>query len=1119
MWRIMRLIIVIMTAFLMQVSASTFGQQLTIKNDRITLRAIFSQIRKQTGYNVLATSSLLNKARPVSLDLYQVPLADALKKILAGQHLDYTIKNKAIFISEQEAPSFLDRVVDAFTPPVDVRGTVVDEKGMPLPGANVKVKGFKQAAVTDNEGRFYLPGVDDKAVLIVSFVGYKDVEVGAKASLSVVLELKSSELEEVVVAYGKTTQRANVGAVQVIKGEDIQNIPNRSVDKSLQGLVPGLLVTSGTGQPGGGLSNFVLRGIATASSGGFGLTNSTLRNPLIVVDGVPVFQDAQVGEIRARSQIEVPNNNPMAQLNPSDIESISVLKDAAAIALYGSTASNGVILITTKKGKAGRTAINFRSQVDIASRIQTDIELVNQQEYLELLYETYRNSAPGITDAAILADLKTKFPTRQDGSFYPYADLTPLLYNNKATTFGNDLSISGGNDRTAFFTNFEWTKENGIFRTTGFDRKSLRFNFDHQPTDWLKIGLNTSLSYNLQDIAPYSPTPVYGSIFYAYPLNPVFLENGEYYLNYSVPAGETNPVAANEFNKNRNTSYRGLSSLFAELKIIKDLRFKSTLGLDYLSTEAKTKNDPRLFDRQLRKTGLGRIYEANIRNVNLISTNTLSFTKTIAKDHTLHLLAGQEARIKTKKVNTIEGIGLLFFTDSQIDNTSSRDSRGNEEKQTALSYFGQLNYGFRDKYFLSGSIRVDGYSQFGDKQPFNIFGSIGVGWIISAESFMKGARRWLDYLKIRSSFGPSGNASAINRYTKFQQLLPLNYLDASTVAVLPEYISGSPANPLIKPERTTTWDMGLELKVLNNRLSLNADVYHRKTIDLIFMADLPLSSGFTAVNDNLGDIVNKGAELSLSVDIIKSRNFNWNLAANWSVNKNKLVRSNSSLPVFQFGANNVVANAEGHNFDSFYMPVWAGVDPATGSGMFIDTLGKPNVNYNAAKKEWTGKPQPDGFGSLSNSFNYKRITLSFQFYYQYGFQLYGGNRSLVNDGASLYDNQAKEALNRWQKPGDIAVNPKRKASNPDYSRQSTRNLANGDYIRLQTISLAYNLPQTLIRKVYLSNLRIYAQGYNLATWSVRKTSLWDVGNVNVLGQLGTQYPVAKSFSIGINASF
>lgn len=1111
-----------------QTRARELPQDITLSFQNVTLDKVFQEIKKQTGYIFVYTDTHLQIAKKVTIEVSNSSLSNVLSLCFRNQPLTYTIVDKIVIIKPREEKPVVvpvvNNIVTANPKKITTRGKVMSEKGDALAGATVTVRRSDMSTTTDESGFFTLTEIEDDAVLVVSSVGHvtQQVKLSGRLSLDIKLPIAIKEEEEVVVAYNKISSRSNTGAVTVVKGEDVQNLPNRSVDKSLQGLVPGLLVTSGTGQPGGGLSNFVLRGIATGT--GEILTGySTLRNPLIVVDGVPVFQDAQIAEGRNKSLVEVPDNNPMAQLNPSDIESISVLKDAAAIALYGSTASNGVILITTKRGKVGKTVIGFRSQVDISSRIKTNIELLNQDEYLELLYETYRNTTPGITDEAILKDLKAKFPTRSDGSFYPFTDLTPLLYTDKATTFSNELSMSGGNARSTFYLNFEWTKQDGIYRKTGFDRKSIRLNFDNRLTDWLKIGMNTTLSYNIQDVAysgtAQSGTAQYGSIFYSYPLNPVYLENGEYYMNYIVPANGTNPVASVDLNSSRNISYRGLSKLFAELNISKDIKLTSNLGIDFLFTEAKDRMDPRLLDPELSITGVGRIYEGNIRNANLISTNILSFTKAISRDHGLNLLAGQEARMLTKRSVTAIGTYLPFYTSNQVSQAATRTSEGSEAKQTGLSYFGQANYDFKKKYFLSTSIRADGYSQFGEKQPFNTFWSVGGGWIISAESFMKGTNKWLDYLKIRGSFGPAGNTAAINRHIKYQQLSSLNYLTVSTIGLIP--IGGSsaaPPNSLIRPEQTFTWDAGLEVKIWKNRIGIAADMYRRKTTDLIYNFDLPLASGFSSVQDNIGDMVNRGIELALSANLVKSKSFTWNLTANWSTNQNKLVKANSRLPVTVAGTS-MLANAEGRNFNSFYMRQWAGVDPATGTGMWIDSTGKPNTSFNAAKPQWVGKPQPDGFGSVTNTFNYEGISLSFQLYYQYGFQVYNGDPRLMNDGSTLFDNQDKQALNRWQKPGDIAVNPKRLRNNSVYSRISTRNLFDGDHIRLQNVSLSYNLSRNLVQRMHLGSLRIYAQGYNLGLWSTKRAGTADISNVNVQGLLRFQYPQAKSFSIGINASF
>lgn len=1115
-------LVILLFSLSVRVQAGEPRQDITLSLREATLDKVFKEIRKQTGYSFVYTETEIQRANKVTIQVSNSSLDNVLFLCFRNQPLTYTIVEKIVVVKPKAEKPAAIAVVNSITgdpKKISMRGRVVNEKGEPLAGATITVRRTDMNTTTDHEGYFSLTEVEEDAVLVVSSVGHvtQQVKLNGRLSLDVKLPIAIKEEEEVVVAYNKISTRSNTGAVTVVKGEDVQNLPNRSVDKSLQGLVPGLLVTSGSGQPGGGLSNFVLRGIATGTSELSLSGLSTLRNPLIVVDGIPVFQDAQqASQGRSYSANDVPANNPMAQLNPSDIESISILKDAAAIALYGSTASNGVILITTKKGKLGKTVIGIRSQVDIASRIKTDVHLLNQDEYLELLYETYRNSTPGITDQAILADLKSKFPTRSDGSFYPFTDLTPFLYNDRATTYSNELSFSGGNDKLAYYLNFEWTKQDGIYKKTGYDRKSVRFNFENKLTSWLKIGMNTGLSYNVQNLA-YNTAAQYGSIFYSTPLNPVYLENGEYYSNYTVPQNTVNPVAAAEYNTSSNTSYRGLSKLFTEINLLKDIKFTSSLGIDFLLTEGKDRMDPRLRD-DANAIGVGKIIQSSIRNANLISTSILNFTKVINDNHRLNILVGQEAQLRTKSENTAIGTGLRFFNNDQIDQTATRTSYGGKNKQTALSYFGQVNYDFNKKYSLSTSIRSDGYSQFGEKQPFNTYWSAGAGWIISAEPFMNGTKHWLDYVKLRGSVGAAGNAAAISKYIKFQQLISVNYLDASTIALLigtpPQDV---PPNTLIKPEQTFTWDIGLELKLWKNRAQITTDIYYRKTTDLIYQFNLPYTSGFSFVQDNLGDIVNKGIEISLSIDLIKSRNFNWNLNANWSTNQNKLIKANARSAVTVGGASSL-ANMEGKNFNSFYMPVWAGVDPATGAGMWIDSSGKPNTSYTAAKKEFVGKPQPDGFGAITNSLNYKGVSLFIQLYYQYGFQIYNNDPKLTNDGFSLFDNQDRHALNRWQKPGDISANPKRLNNNSVYRRLSTRNLFNGDHIRLQAVSLSYSLPKKLIQILYLNSLNLYARADNLAIWSTKKTSQ-DISNVNVQGQLSYQYPAAKSFSIGINASF
>jgi len=1128
--RAMKVIIVIMTAFLMQVSASTTAQVLTLKDDNISLKQVFTQIRKQTGYTVLCEAELINKAKPIRVNLEKTPLPEALKKILAGQNLDYVIENSEITITRKEAPSFLERVVDAFTPPVDVRGVVVDEKGMPLPGANVKVKGFKQAAVTDNEGKFYLPGVDDQAVLIVSFVGYKDVEVGVKASLSVALELKAAELNEVVVAYGRTTQQALTGSVTVVKGEQIQSLPNRSFDKSLQGLVPGLLVTSGNGQPGSGPGNFVLRGIAT---GGQPNNGESFRNPLIVIDGIPVSQEPPSAML-SNSPLTPRVTNPLAQLNPSDIETISVLKDAAAIALYGSKASNGVILVTTKKGKAGKTTFNFRHQTDLASALDGKIKMLNQQEYLDLLFEAYHNSNPTTTEAKIYSDLRKKFPVivnaLGDTTFYPQSDWVGALLNKNAVTIANEISVSGGNDNSNFYLNFEYTKENGVAKKTGYDRKSMRFNYVNRPSSWLKLALNSTFSYNTQD---YTLGNTFLTTIGISPLNPIRNNKGDYFYKYLWGQGTTgnfpipNPIAQGELNINKSSAYMGMSTLNAEVKLFKGLSFNSSLGVNFMLNEARQKDHP-----LVAIDGLGSVAEQLFRTSGLINTNLLQFNKIWNNSHSLNVLLGQEARIDLNRYSFIQKTNISDAPDQDqlIGGKVISFATGNTSKQTQASYFGQLNYGFEEKYYLSSSIRTDGSSQFGRNNRFGTYWSVGVGWVASNESFLKREGNWLNYLKLRGSMGPAGNSAAIADVLRFDRLSLTNFMDG--IAVFP--LGGSnPGNPSIQWEETFTWDAGFEVRLLKDRVSITADVYNRKTKNLIaYNIDAPFATGYSKFTGNIGDVKNHGVELSLSANLLKLKNFQWSINANWSRNKNKLTKS--FIPRSNFiisGVTNTnMVNEVGYEYNSYYLRKWAGVNPDNGRPMWIDSLGKANENYNAAKPSIVGKAQPDGFGSLNNTFNYKGFGLSVSLYYQYGSQIYL-NSNLQNDGnlngRDPYFNQTKDALNRWQKPGDITKNPRRllngRASTGTGSQldqgtlASTRYLYDGDFVRLANIQFNYALPRQLTKRLHLNVVNLFLQGHNLATWT--KYSGDDPENVGPSGFGNILYPQSRSYSIGLNVNF
>lgn len=1131
----MKLTAILFLAFGLQLSATGYTQKVSLSETNVPLEKIFSAISRQTGYQFVYNESILATATKITITVNNVELETALKLCFLKQPLSYSIVGQNIVVREKE--NIVSQVPpgEKNEPPpgIIIKGRITNENGEGV-SASISVKGTQRGTTSNNDGYFELKEVDESAILIISGVSIEtqEVKVNSRTAINITARIKIGEGEEVIVAYNKISARSNVGAVTVIKGEAIQNLPNRSFDKSLQGLVPGLQITQGTGQPGGGLANFVLRGIATGADPGSG---TLPRHPLIVMDGVPLFQDP----IEVESAIlGVPNNNPLAQLNPSDIETITILKDAAAVALYGSKASNGVILVTTKKGKEGKTRIGFRHQTDIAERLKGNQDMLNQQEYLELLYETYKNSNPALyTEAAILADLKTKFPTRADGSFYPQTDWLNEIYRSNAVTISNELSVSGGNARQSFYLNMEYTKQDGIEKSTGFDRKSFRFNYENRPAAWLKLGINTTGSYSVQDVG--MGRAEMGTAKFS-PLNPVRNESGGLINLYqwggasasnptSINGYWANPIAEQQLNLNRNTSYRGLARLSGEANFLKHFSFSTLAGADLMNTESKERIHPKLAQSTNLAANTGRIEGRMVRIANFITTNSLRYNRKWGTEHSLNILAAHEAQIKTSNYISVvkENISSNPFTEELTAGTL-QSGGGVSTKETLLSYFGQANYGFHERYFVSASIRTDGSSLFGANNRFGSHWSVGGAWVASAERFMQSTGKWLSYLKFRGSIGPAGNSAAIPSTLRYNQLYLTEILGQTVV--LP--VDNIAPNPSIRWEKTLSWDIGMDARLFKERLVISADMYNRKTTDLLGTTSLPWATGYDKLRQNIGDLKNTGVELSLSADVIKTKNFQWNISGNWAMNKNRLVKSffrmesvGTTNPAL-IQSTSIMVNGEGENYNSFYLVEWAGVDPATGRPLWIDSTGKPSSNFAAAKASFVGKPQPDGFGSVSQRFSWKDITLSMMFNYQYGFQVYADptNNPIVNDGRDPYINQGRSALDRWQKPGDVATNPRRLlfgsigGVSDNATSQSTRYVLEGDFIRLANISLAYRLPLHWIKRIRLSSANIYVQASNLATWT-KYTGRQDPENTSALGRASSIYPLQRSYSLGINVNF
>jgi TonB-linked SusC/RagA family outer membrane protein len=1120
--RIMKLLAILLTVAFLQVRADGYTQAtVTFSGKDVALEKVISAIKQQTGYTFFYTMDIWKDAKPVTINVRNATVVQVLNLVMEQQPFSYIIEDKTIIISKKKEQQ-LEVQKSNEVPPIDVRGRVVNESGEPVQAASVSVKGTNRGTTTNDNGEFFMPGLDDNSVLIISGVNINttEIEINRKSDLGLVkVRMKVAESEEIVVAYNKISRRSNTSSISVVKGDDVSQLPNRSFERQLQGQVPGLLISSGNGEPGGGTANIIIRGIGTGGRSG---TFSLARQPLIIIDGVPVstenFQSVGL------ASNTTPVTNPLAQLNPSDIETYSVLKDAAAIALYGSRASNGVILITTKTGKPGRPVFNFHHQTDIAYRLK-NVEVLNNDEYMELVRESYKNSNPALwTDAKIDADLRSKFPTyvsaNGDSVFYADQNWNKSIYNSSPTTINNEFSASGGAENTRYYFGLGYLSQKGIIKNTGYDRASLRYNFSNNLLKWLSFGLNSTLTYNLQNYGSggEGATDIFGVPYIASTLTPIRLIDGNYnLLSKSFNLGTfnlANSVAALDYNISRATSYRGNGLSFIEIKPVKNLTLRASVGIDFMLSETQDKIDPRLPVDISTPTGIGQIGESNYRRSRIITTNTLKYDLFIDK-HLINFILGQEAQIATGHQSTVvrQGIPLAlpYITNPQLATTLVTGYSAPTQKETLNSYFAQANYNYKDRYYLSASVRRDGSSKFSINNLYGNYWAIGGAYILTGEDFMKSTAQTINLLKLRGSVGTSGNAAAVNAATKYYLLTTggvFNGTPASTLGL-------SPGNPNIKWEKSLSYDLGLEFSLIKERLSGTVDIYKRDISDLIYTVNLPFTSGYTSVQDNIGKMRNKGIEVLVNTKIIDLRNFKWNMSVNWSANQNRLLTANQSL----FTNGNLV-DSIGQNFDSYYLVRWAGVNPDDGKPQWLDIDGKVTSVYSISEKVIVGKPQPDAYGGITNTFSYKNWQLSILLYYQYGAKIYNQAYTyLLRDGATYpYLNQVKEALDRWQKPGDIAKNPRRLLNNTDGGNNaSTRYLFDGDFIRLKNIFIAYNLDNKLIRKLKLKALQIYLQGYNLALWT--KYPGFDPENTSETGINYFAYPQSATISLGLDVKF
>lgn len=984
-----------------------------------------------------------------------------------------------------------------------IQGTVTDESNETLIGVNILIKGTTTGTVTDLDGKYTLSVPDGYNTLVFSYTGFgsKEVELGPSNIVDVTLSDVAIGLDEVVVVgYGTQIKADLTGNIAKVSGEDIEAIPVTSFESAIQGRTSGVFIEKSSGKLGEGMKVRV-RGNSSISAS---------NQPLFIVDGIPITSEDQ----------GINNNqptSPLADINSADIESIEILKDASAAAIYGSRASNGVVIITTKRGKEGKTNINLNIQSGFSDPTNK-IGFLNAAEYRDLYTEATLRFQ-GIDP--INATEEEKNDARQfledvlvDGFNSDQTTDTnweDLAFNDDAGFRRVDLSASGGNDRTQFFAGLSYNDESGILIGNEFERISGRLNLDQKASDKLRFGLGLNIVRSqfdrVSDDNAFS-TPL--QLVALAPTQPARLDNGDPNPNTIYYNG----LIQNE-NSNRNTEiYRTLGNVHGSYELLPGLSFRSEFGIDILDQQ----EDNFLGRITLDGAPSGFAESRSLRVINYNTNNFFSYDKAINEDNSLQLVLGMSYQQSDTKVTSIQAIG--FPNDDLNTIASAAEPTFTSSTATAfsfLSYFARANYKFKDRYLLALSGRIDGSSKFGEDNRYGFFPAASVGWIISKEPFLINSNT-ISFLKLRASFGVTGNAPSAN----FASLATWTGNNYTTTSGLSPFTLPSPG---LQWETTKQFDIGLDIGLFQDRVTLELDYYQKSTEDLLLSRPLPAISGFTSIFENVGEMENKGVEIVFNSKNLV-RTFKWSTSFNIAFNTNEVTKLNSDSDIIA-SPNRVRV---GEPLGVFVTRRYAGVDPANGDALYDDGEGGTTNDYNAAPNLVVGDPNPDFVGGLINNFSYKGFDLNVFFQFVAGNDIFNtAGRFQSNNASGFVDNQTKDQLNRWRQPGDITDVPRAELVGGVGDRTSSRYLSDGSYLRLKTLTFGYTFPRDIMQRIGLASARIYVTGQNLLTFT--DYTGWDpevnytgtgrtTTNTNLIQ--GTDFytaPQARTITFGLNLGF
>ena len=982
-----------------------------------------------------------------------------------------------------------------------VTGRVVDSAvAQPVAGARVTLVGLPNGTVTDRDGRYVLQGLAAGSVTVrVQRIGFLAAEAnvtlveGGSVTQDFTLGLAATVLSEVVVTgYGTSTREELSGAVASVRGDDIKGTPLAGVDAAMQGLAAGVQVIQNAGNPGAGIT-VRIRGSASISAS---------NQPLFVVDGVPLIRDDF-------SQLNVGGQDVTAVtgLNPDEIENIDILKDAASAAIYGSRASNGVVMITTRRGHASPAKVSFNMYYGSQS-VPTGNrwDLLTGREYVEYMNEAAENDGYG----------SNYFGDPNDPSLVN-TDWQDVMFRT-APVRNLNASVQGGSERVQYFVSGSQFNQDGVVLGSGYDRQAARVNVDVTASERLRLRTSLSLGRESHQRVENDNTidGVVTNAIAGTPNIPVRKPDG----TFTSPAdglAYSNPLAIATYSEAESRSFRAFGNVEAAYQASSIVTLNGRVGMDVINLR-----DLRWLSPLVEGT-----YSANVLGESIIGNNTANryviegfadVRPQLGSQWVLGLTAGSSVEWNGSELDYLDGIG---FTTDQFQYPGNAATvtvyDGGWTGHNLVSFFSRANGTWKDKYLFTVSLRADGSSRFGEHNRYGVFPAASLGWQITREPFMQGLARHGE-LKLRASYGVTGNQDVRDDFAPLARFSKANYGAAPGVA------QRNFGNPDLRWEQTHELNLGFDLLLLSERLTILADWYRKETQDLLLDRPISATSGQTTVLQNIGSMENKGFELQLNAGILRpaTKGLRWDANFNIAWNNNKVTKLYENQPI-PTGGYDVGRIEVGHPLGAFYTLHFTGVDPATGDAVFQDVNNDGNINDD--DRVYVGSPHPKYWGGFTNQLSYGRLELRGFLQFVQGQTIFNAISVFANDGGYYYDNKFKRALNRWQQPGDITDEPRASfdgVSGAD--RISSRMMEDGSYVRLQDLTLGYNLPDYISSALQMKNARLYVSGRNLYTWTKYSGYSPDVNSAgsSTNTELSTEfyaYPSARSFLVGLSGAF